>query len=141
MIKDLTITPLKIIKTPNGDVLHGIKESDKGFSGFSEAYFSDVGFKLIKGWKRHKSMTLNLIVPTGMIKFVFYDDRGTKDIFQEIVLSRSNYIRVTVPPMIWVAFQGLDKNNSTLMNLANQEHDPDEFDTLDLNKINYQWEN
>ena len=66
MIDNFLITPLGIINTPGGNVMHGMKESDSGFSGFSEAYFSEIDFGAIKAWKRHKEMTLNLVVPVGL---------------------------------------------------------------------------
>ena len=74
-IKGLFLTPLKIIYHPNGNIFHGIKRSDNGFSGFGEAYFSTIKGGQIKGWKRHTRMTLNLVVPLGKVIFVIYDDR------------------------------------------------------------------
>lgn len=32
----------RIIYHPNGDILHAMKSSDKGFCGFAKAYFSKV---------------------------------------------------------------------------------------------------
>ena len=97
MIKDSIITDLKIIDTPGGNVMHAIKKSSSGFMGFGEAYFSWINKGVIKAWKRHKIMTLNLVVPVGKIKFVLYDDRDSSDIkFQEFILSTENYFRLTV---------------------------------------------
>tara|TARA_R110001606_G_scaffold355312_1_gene506182 strand:- start:10818 stop:11252 length:435 start_codon:yes stop_codon:yes gene_type:complete len=141
MIKGLTLTKLKIIKTPKGDVLHAIKSSEKTFSGFGEAYFSTVNKGDVKGWKKHSSMILNLIVPTGSVRFVAYDDRiysPTKGDFFEVILNSENYQRLTIDPNIWLAFQGLAQENM-LLNLASIEHDPDEAVSLDLEKINYSW--
>ena len=52
-----------------------MKETSAGYAGFGEAYFSQVDKGAIKAWKRHKKMTLNLLVPVGEIKFVLFDDR------------------------------------------------------------------
>ena len=106
MIKDVHIEPLKIISVPDGDVLHAIKRSDASFLGFGEAYFSTVSYGAIKAWKRHNYMTLNLIVPTGAIRFVLFDDRDksvneNRRQYQVVVLSRDNYYRLTVPAGIW----------------------------------------
>jgi dTDP-4-dehydrorhamnose 3,5-epimerase len=142
MIKGLTLTKLKIIKTPKGDVLHGIKSSEKTFSGFGEAYFSTVNIGDVKGWKKHSSMILNLIVPKGSVRFVAYDDRvdsPTKGNFFEVILNSKNYQRLTVDPNIWLAFQGLAQENM-LLNLASIEHDPDEATSLGLEEINYSWD-
>ena len=53
MIKDLLITPLDIIETPGGNVMHAMKNDSPGYSGFGEAYFSREYFGAVKAWKRH----------------------------------------------------------------------------------------
>jgi len=143
MIDGVLITPLSVIDTDGGAVLHGMKFSEKGYFGFGEAYFSMVEPRAVKGWKRHKEMVLNLIVPIGSIYFVLYDDRSnSKSInqFLEVTLSRhDNYCRLTVPPMIWVGFQGIDPYPSMLLNIANIEHSPIELDKIDLGEIEFNW--
>ena len=138
-IPDLILTPLRVIEIKDGNVLHAIKRSDDGFVGFGEVYFSEINLNSIKGWKRHKSMTLNFVVPLGKIRFVVYDDRDSSDSkgkFSQITLSKDNYYRLTVPPMLWVAFEGLERSNM-LLNFSNIEHDPNEIDRLELNQIPY----
>ncbi len=143
MIKGVIVTPLSIIEIADGDVLHGMKSSDQGYSGFGEAYFSTVKWGAIKGWKRHREMTMNLIVPAGSVRFVLYDDRqGSVSFnqFQQVIISKhKNYGRLTVPPMVWMGFQGLSIDGSMLLNIANIEHDPGEVDRLEIDKINYNW--
>ena len=140
MIKDVVITNLDVINTPGGNVMHAMKETGAGYAGFGEAYFSQVDKGIIKAWKRHKNMTLNLIVPVGEIKFVLFDDRDVSNTrFQEIIISRKNYCRLTVPPMVWMGFQGLSNDGSMLLNIANIEHDPGEVDRLEIDKMNYNW--
>ena len=140
MIKDVIVIHLDVIDTPGGNVLHAMKGSSAGYSGFGEAYFSQVDKGVVKAWKRHKKMTLNLVVPLGAIKFVLFDDRDMSNIqFQEIIISRDNYCRLTVPPMVWMGFQGLSSEGSMLLNIANIEHDPGEVHSLEIDKINYDW--
>jgi dTDP-4-dehydrorhamnose 3,5-epimerase len=140
MIKDVIVIHLDVIDTPGGNVLHAMKGSSAGYSGFGEAYFSQVDKGAVKAWKRHKKMTLNLVVPLGAIKFVLFDDRDMSNIqFQEIIISRDNYCRLTVPPMVWMGFQGLSSEGSMLLNIANIEHDPGEVHSLEIDKINYDW--
>ena len=141
-ISDVLISRLKIIYNARGDVLRGIKENDNGYFGFGEAYFSIVSPKVIKGWKRHREMVLNLIVPIGSIRFVIYDDREKSKTFgcyQEIVLSRKNYCRLTIPPMLWVAFQGLEDGENILLNFANLSHNQKEVDKKNLDEFNFIW--
>ena len=140
MIKDVVITHLDVIDTPGGNVLHAMKGSSAGYSGFGEAYFSQVDKGAVKAWKRHKKMTLNLVVPVGEIRFVLFDDREISNAqFQEVVISKGDYCRLTVPPMIWMGFQGLLDGGSMLLNIANIEHDPNEVDRKEIDKINYDW--
>ena len=70
----IILTPLKQIHHPKGDIYHAMKKSDIGFENFGEAYFSTIIKNDIKGWKKHTKMTLNLIVPSGEIEFVIYDE-------------------------------------------------------------------
>ena len=142
-IHGVVLTPLKKIKNPKGDVYHALKNTDVGYAGFGEAYFSTVKAGEIKGWKKHKAMTMNLIVPVGSIKFVLYDVREespTKGQFMEITLSNENYCRLTVPPNVLMAFQGTWPTLNLLLNLADIPHDPSESKNISLDEIDYNWE-
>jgi dTDP-4-dehydrorhamnose 3,5-epimerase len=130
------LTPLKQIYNPKGDIYHAMKESDVGFVGFGEAYFSTVHKEDVKGWKKHTKMTLNLVVPVGKIEFIVYDENTNK--FFNTILSQNNYQRLTVKPNLWMAFRGIGEHN-ILLNLASIEHDPKEAVNLELDKIKYDW--
>jgi len=143
LIADVEFTLLRQIEHPSGDVLHALKASEKSFKSFGEAYFSSVKMAKVKGWKKHKEMTLNLIVPTGAVRFVLLDDRPkspTYNVFNEFILSRTNYARLTVPPGVWVAFQGKTDQENILLNLASIEHDPSEAESKKLEDIPFDWE-
>ena len=142
-IDGVILTPLKKILHPKGDIFHGMKKDDNGYVGFGEAYFSMIKYDEIKGWNRHKEMTLNLVVPMGSVTFIIYDDREkyrSNGTFFKVELSPSNYARLTVPPGLWLAFKGNDANTSLILNIASMAHNPDEIEKLDLNKIPYNWE-
>ena len=127
----------KIINLDKGNLMHFIKKNDESYNGFGEIYFSNIIKGTIKGWKKHKKMTMNLCVPRGIVKFVFFTEN--KKFIEEIIIGESNYIRITVPPGIWFAFQGMSNNISLVCNFSNIIHDPEEVDNLDLNEINYSW--
>ncbi|SVC74059.1 uncharacterized protein METZ01_LOCUS326913 [marine metagenome] len=117
-----------------------MKNNSKGFVAFGEVYFSEIKPKTVKAWKRHRKMTLNLVVPIGEIKFVMFDDRETNDVnFHEEIISKENYCRLTIPPMIWVGFEGLSRNNSIVLNIASIPHDPREVDRKNLDEIDFDW--
>ncbi|MFC1595700.1 dTDP-4-dehydrorhamnose 3,5-epimerase family protein [Candidatus Margulisiibacteriota bacterium] len=145
-IEGVKLTPLKIIPNELGDILHAMKKDDEGYAGFGEAYFSTVKNGVIKGWKKHYHMTLNLVVPIGLVKFVAYDPRPespTKGIVFEEDLSPENYKRLTIPPGVWLSFQGQGPDLNMLLNLASIKHDPTEADNLPVGteEIPYMWRN
>jgi len=123
-LTDIKLTPLRKIDNPKGDIFHAIKASDLGFAGFGEAYFTSIRIGEVKGWKKHIAMTMNLIVPIGMVRFHVYDDvTATTEAFD---IGLMNYQRLTIPPRYWVAFQGLTNEVSLILNVASLEHDPKE---------------
>tara|TARA_B100000700_G_scaffold295258_1_gene358020 strand:+ start:4773 stop:5201 length:429 start_codon:yes stop_codon:yes gene_type:complete len=140
MIKDVLLTQLDIIEVPNGRVFHALKNLDAGYNQFGEAYFSEIEPDKVKAWKRHRLMTLNLIVPIGEVRFVLFDDRldGHEE-YDEYHLSPQQYFRLTIPPMVWVGFQGLSETNSLLLNIADLSHDPEEVDRKELSEIEFDW--
>lgn len=136
-LEQIVITPLKRISVPGGDVLHAIKCTDDGFRDFGEAYFSMVEFDAIKAWKMHKRMTLNLVVPVGEVRFVFYTEDG--EMRREETVGVSNYVRLTVPPGIWFGIQGLAAPFSLILNVADILHEPDEVLRKPIEEIKYDW--
>ena len=143
IIDDVLVTPQKIIDVPGGDIYHIMKKSGPGCVGFGEAYFSSIKYNVVKAWKRHRQMTLNLVVPHGCVRFVIFDDRpGSRSngVFQIETLSMHNYHRLTIPPRLWVGFQGIDTGASLLLNIADIEHDNGEVDRKKLENFEFDWE-
>ena len=133
----IRISPLKRIPVQGGDVLHVLKNTDEGYNNFGEAYFSAINKGTIKAWKRHREMTLNLVVPVGLVRFVFC----TPDMkeFREEIIGESNYVRITVQPGVWFGFQGLHSSESLILNIGNIKHDPNEVDRKEITDINFKW--
>lgn len=142
-IMGVSLHPLKHISVPKGDIYHALKSTDEGYTGFGEAYFSQIESGEVKGWKRHNRMTLNIIVPVGKIRFVIFDDREGSETygkFQEVTLSpEDNYQRLTLAPGLWMAFQGMDNNTSMLMDIIPEPHDPTEASRKNLEEINFKF--
>ena len=87
-------------------------------------------------------MIMNLVVPIGEIQFVIFDDRKnskTYKNYQEIILSIDNYCRLTVPPMLWIAFKGKGDQMNILLNVANIQHSTDEVENKSLESIPFVW--
>ena len=139
-LKDVNITSLGKISTEGGDVFHAMKNTDAGFAGYGEAYFSWINYGAVKAWKRHLTMTMNLIVPLGNVRFVFYaDNNDESDHYRVIEIGMDNYSRITVPQGIWFGFQGLAAPKSLILNISNISHDSDEVERRALDRIPYIW--
>jgi len=140
MLSKILLSPLQQMETLGGNVLHSMKKTDKGYAGFGEAYFSWIAFGAIKGWKRHTQMTMNIVVPVGQVRFVFYsqDNHGDKSYrVEDIGVDR--YMRITIPPNIWFGFMGLCESQNLILNIANIPHNQEEVERLELAAIDYDW--
>ncbi len=138
----MTLTPLRQIETPGGSVYHGLRRTDPGFAGFGEAYFSCVDKGAVKGWKRHRRMVMNLIVPIGRVRFVVHDEAvEASSAYESFDLSAEpvGYARLTVEPGLWMAFTGLGEGVNIILNLASVPHDPDEADKRDVDLSAWYW--
>jgi dTDP-4-dehydrorhamnose 3,5-epimerase len=141
ILADIQMTPLARIATPGGDVMHAMKQSDAGFAGFGEAYFSWVAAGAVKAWKRHMQMTMNLVVPLGQVRFVFrtVSPQGVEE-FRSETIGDGCYARITVPPGIWFGFQGGSASPSLVLNMASIAHDPTEVERMAVSDIQFNWD-
>ena len=130
-------TPLPIMSVYGGDVFHALKNTDVEFKGFGEAYFSQINPSAIKGWKMHTRMTMNLIVPLGRVRFVFFSDAD--DFIGQFISGFNEYSRITVKPGIWFAFQNIYSEPALVLNIANILHDPAEVRKRNLSEISFDW--
>lgn len=138
LLNKIKITKLSIFPLDTGNVLHAITKDDEGFNGLGEVYFSFINPNSIKAWKLHQRMTLNLVVPLGMVRFVFLDPQ-TPHISRVEDIGEKNHVRLTVPPNIWFGFKGISSNPSLITNIADLKHDPNEVTKMDVEAFNYQW--
>ena len=142
ILNKIKVTSLKIIKMPAGNIMRALNKNELRNWTFGEAYFSTVELGAIKAWKRHQKMTLNLVVPVGSVRFILFDDRSNSSSygwFQQVELSKEHYCRLTIPPMIWMGFQGIYDGVSTLLNIANTQHQVDEVDRKEMKEIDFDW--
>lgn len=130
--KTESFTELRIIPHEKGDICHGLKASEQSFAGFGEAYFTHINQGETKGWKKHLEMTMNLIVPLGDVSFHIYDTLNDRR--RTYRINSENYGRLTVPPGLWVAFEGHGSLN-LILNIASIEHSPCEAETAPLDQF------
>jgi dTDP-4-dehydrorhamnose 3,5-epimerase len=144
MIDGVQLTPLKQFLDGRGKVMRMIRSTDPHFKVFGEIYFSTIYPGAIKGWHLHKTKTINIAVPLGVVKAVTYDarlDSPTKGEILEVFLGPENYQLLTVPPMIWYGFQGIGTDTSIIANCATEPHALTETERRDpfSPDIPYKW--
>lgn len=133
-LKKIKFFEKKIINNHKGNVMKFIKKNDKNYNNFGEVYFTWIKKNYLKGWKFHKKMHMNLTVPVGKIKCLFYDKKlNKKKIFN---LSEKKFGTLYVPPKVWFAFRNMDKKkDSLLVNFSNIIHDKRETINKDFDNI------
>ena len=81
---------------------------------------------------------MNLVVPVGLVRFVFYNEINQEFKIHEI--GESNYMRLFVPPNTWFGFQGVNAERSLVTNIADLQHDAAEVERQAVSTFDYQWE-
>lgn len=138
LIMGVILSPERKFVVPGGDVFHAVKRSSEGFNIFGEAYFSFVKSGVVKGWRKHSRITLNLVVPVGAIRFILYDDREgstSRGAFLDVTLSPENYLRLVVPPKIWMSFRGVSDGVNMLLDITDEEYSVEESVTCPFDEI------
>lgn len=144
-IEGVRVIPLRRIPDERGTISHMIRKTDPHFIEFGEIYFSTVYPGLVKGWHKHREMTLNYAVPVGSIKMVLFDDREdspTRGNLMELFVGEDNYCLVQVPPDVWNGFKGIGTREAMVANCCTHVHDPSRSSRMDPfdNDIPYDWD-
>jgi dTDP-4-dehydrorhamnose 3,5-epimerase len=144
MIDGVRVVPLQRIPDERGTVMHMLRASDPHFQQFGEIYFSTVYRGVIKGWHRHREITLNYACVFGRVKLVIFDRRPsspTSGELMEVFLGPDDYSLVVIPPDLWNGFKGMSDPYAIVANCATHPHDPTRSDRLDPfeNDIPYDW--
>ncbi len=87
-------------------------------------------------------MLVNLVVPLGKVGFTLIDTRKnspTLGLQESIILTTENYVRLTIPPLIWFGFKGLHEGENMVMNVASIEHDTDEYENVPVSSFDFDW--
>lgn len=138
--------PLQRIPDERGTVMHMLRADDPHFLGFGEIYFSTIYKGIVKGWHRHREMTLNYACIFGRIKLAIYDDRPhspTRGRLAEYFLGPDNYTLVQIPPGLWNGFKGMSDPLAIMANCCTHPHEAELHRTERLdplaNDIPYDW--
>jgi dTDP-4-dehydrorhamnose 3,5-epimerase len=141
-IEGVQVLPLRRIPDERGTIFHMMRSTDAHFKSFGEIYFSTISQGIIKGWHKHREMSLNYACPVGRIKCVLYDDRPgskTQGNLMEVYLGPDSYNLLIVPPDVWNGFKGV--TDAMVANCCTHSHDPSRSSRLDPFDpgIGYDW--
>jgi dTDP-4-dehydrorhamnose 3,5-epimerase len=144
-IEGLKVTPLRRIADERGTIYHMLRADDSHFEQFGEIYFTSIYRGIVKGWHKHREMTLNYACIFGRVKLVGYDDRPdspTAGSLVEIILGPDDHSLVTIPPGVWSGFKGMSDPFAIVANCCTHTHDPSRTTRLDpfVNDIPYDWD-
>jgi len=138
------VVPLRRIPDERGTIYHMLKRTDPHFIGFGEIYFSTVYEGVVKGWHRHRNMTLQYACIHGRVKLVIFDEREsspTRGELMELFLGPDNYSLVVIPPGLWNGFKGMAADYSIVADCIDIPHEQAESERIDPfnNHIPYDW--
>jgi dTDP-4-dehydrorhamnose 3,5-epimerase len=144
MIEGVKIIPLKQFPDERGKIMQMLKSTDPHFTKFGDMSFSIAFPGVVKGWHKRKTMTSNIAVPFGKVKWVLYDDREnskTKGEVMEIFLGEDNYNLLSIPPGITSGYKTYGVTHSIVANCTNEAHDDGGKINIDPfnNDIPYDW--
>lgn len=144
-IHDVQVVPLRRIPDERGTIFHMLRCDDPHFRAFGEIYFASIHPGAIKGWHRHRDMTLNYACLVGTIKLVLHDDRErspSRGQTLELFIGEQNYALVVIPPMIWTGFKAIGGVGALIANCATHPHDPSRSERISPfdPRIPYSWD-
>ena len=137
ILDKIKVKSLNITKLPSGNIMRVLRKHELTKWNFQEAYFSKIKFGKVKAWKYHNKMTLNLVIPHGKVKFVFYSQKDKN--FKVVEILKKKYFRLTVPPKIWFGFKGISRHESIILSVTNIKRNPKEILRWKKNKISFDW--
>ena len=127
---------INVIPQEKGDIFKLLTKDSMHFDKFGEAYYSNIKFNEIKGWKKHLKMQCILLPVSGDVDVVTLNLDSNR--FEKFNLNIKTPHRLVIPPNIIFAFRGNEINNCVL-NITNILHDPEESLTFNLNEFKYDW--
>jgi dTDP-4-dehydrorhamnose 3,5-epimerase len=144
-IEGVQVVPLRRIPDERGTIYHMLRADDPHFLEFGEIYFTSIYPGVVKGWHKHREMTLNYACIFGRVKLVLYDDRAdssTAGTVSEHFLGPDDYSLVVIPEGIWTGLKGMSRPYALVANCSTQPHDPRRTTRLDPfdNDIPYHWD-
>lgn len=125
MISGVRLVPRQTFGDDTGTVMRMLRKTDEEFVDFGEVYVSSVNARQRKPWRRHREATSNLIVPSGSVRFVLFEEQSVPVNnlnVMEFELGVTNHQLLIVPPNIWFALVSTSDTTSLIVNCSNVVH-------------------
>ena len=144
-IQDVKVIPLKQILDERGKIMHMLKCTDTHFKEFADINFAISFPGVIRAWHKRKTMTSNIAVIFGKVKWVLFDDRKdspTNGCLDEYFLGEGNYFLLQIPPNIVSGYKTIGTSQSIVANCTDETHSDDGKINIDpfSNDIPYNWD-
>jgi dTDP-4-dehydrorhamnose 3,5-epimerase len=146
LIHGLMVHPLKVIPDERGRVMEIMRRDDPFFSGFGQVYVTTVYPGIVKAWHFHKIQEDRFTCIRGMVKAVFYDERGdspTRGYINEIYVGEHNPCLIIIPSGIYHGWKCIGDCEAYVINIPSEPYnrsDPDEYRVAPHSgKIPYDW--
>lgn len=125
--------------------MHMLRRTDPHFIEFGEIYFTTVYRNVVKGWHRHREMSLNYACVHGRVKLVVFDDRPgspSRGSLMEVFLGTDSHLLAVVPPGVWNGMKGMSEPFALVANCATHPHDPARTERADPfgDTVPYDWD-
>lgn len=147
MLQDTYIQPLKVIGNERGWLMEMQRCDDGLHPGFGQVYITVTYPDIVKAWYCHRLQIDQIVVVSGSIKLVLYDEREESASYgrlETLILTAQEPQLIQIPPGIWHGFQALGKQNAMLVHLNSKAYlfEESDEDRLPYNSdaIPYRWQ-
>tara|TARA_Y100000591_G_C21642816_1_gene598761 strand:- start:120 stop:524 length:405 start_codon:yes stop_codon:yes gene_type:complete len=132
---NIKINKLNRIKNSKGDIIKLL--DDKKLKSSFEIYLSLINKNQIKAWKKNNINKTEIIVLTGKVKFVFYDELN--NIFKKSIISHDSNSKIIILKGIWYGFQNIFTSQSKLLSLTYPRFTENNIQRKKIEEFNYNW--
>jgi len=124
------IVKYPIIKNNSGNIhkLMDLNHHPNHLKG--EMYISQIKFNEIKAWMMHTKFESIFVIVAGLVKVKCLNIRGEIILNKDLSLENGSYFKI--PPNTWYGFQGLSKNDSSILVLLDNLHNDNEVKKMPI---------
>lgn len=146
MIDGVKVKKLRVIPDERGRLMEMVRADEGDFIKFGQVYMTTAYPGVVKGWHYHLKQYDNMVVISGMMKIVLYDNRKDSTSHGEVnefFAGTQNPLRITIPPGVCHGFKCISDGEAVVINTVTEPYDYEEPDEHRIhphdNDIPYDW--